>query len=246
VSVAAVDANENVAGFSQKNPDVELAAPGVGVLSTVPWIELNTLTAGTSTVSGGHVENAGRTGGYTNVLVNGGQCTNTAAVFPAGAIVLCQRGTNTFYEKVTNVKNGGGGAAAIYNNSASDPSCGDFAGTLGDGNSSTLPAISMSCADGTAMLARVGQLGTLVSKLTVPASGYEAWSGTSMATPHVSAVAALVWSNCPGSTAAEVRAALDQSAKDKGAAGRDSAYGYGIVQARAALDLMVASGTCKP
>ena len=36
VSVAAIDANKVVASFSQKNADVELAAPGVGVLSTVP------------------------------------------------------------------------------------------------------------------------------------------------------------------------------------------------------------------
>jgi subtilisin family serine protease len=246
VSVAAVDANETVASFSQRNSDVELAAPGVGVLSTVPFTEVNTLSAGGSTLSGRHIENAGRTAGYLNVIVNGGQCTDTAAVYPAGAIVLCQRGTNTFYQKVTNAKNGGGGAVAIYNNATSDASCGDFAGTLGTGNTSTVPAISMSCADGTAMLAQVGQFGTLVSTLTVPASGYEAWSGTSMATPHVSGVAALVWSNCPGSSATAVRAALDQSAKDKGAVGRDLAYGYGIVQARAALDLMIANGTCHP
>ena len=36
VSVAAIDSNMVVASFSQKNADVEIAAPGVGVLSTVP------------------------------------------------------------------------------------------------------------------------------------------------------------------------------------------------------------------
>ena len=36
VSVAAVDATEALATFSQRNADVELAAPGVSVLSTVP------------------------------------------------------------------------------------------------------------------------------------------------------------------------------------------------------------------
>ena len=44
VSVAAIDENKAVADFSQFNSDVELAAPGVGVKSTVPYIETNTVT----------------------------------------------------------------------------------------------------------------------------------------------------------------------------------------------------------
>jgi hypothetical protein len=63
ISVAAVDADEKVAGFSQQNVDVELSAPGVGVLSTVPWLDLNTLSAGGSTVAGQQVENSARTDG---------------------------------------------------------------------------------------------------------------------------------------------------------------------------------------
>ena len=45
VSVAALDAAETLAPFSQRNSDVELAAPGVSVLSTVPYKDVNTLTA---------------------------------------------------------------------------------------------------------------------------------------------------------------------------------------------------------
>jgi subtilisin family serine protease len=245
VSVAAVDADENVADFSQQNRDVELAAPGVSVLSSLPWIETDTLSSGTTTVSGGHVEFSARTTGYTNVIVDGGLCTSTTAVYPAGAIVVCQRGTNSFLEKVNNVKNGGGGAAAIYNNVASDATCGDFAGTLGEGSSSTIPAITLSCADGSAILAQAGSSGTLVSQVTYGSTGgYEAWDGTSMATPHVSGVAALVWSNCLSASAAQIRDALDKTARDKGAAGRDVAYGYGIVQAAAARDYLIAHGVC--
>ena len=36
ISVGAVDANDNKAVFSQYNDQVELVAPGVGVLSTIP------------------------------------------------------------------------------------------------------------------------------------------------------------------------------------------------------------------
>jgi subtilisin family serine protease len=36
IAVAATDENDNVASWSSKGPEVELAAPGVGILSTVP------------------------------------------------------------------------------------------------------------------------------------------------------------------------------------------------------------------
>mgnify|MGYP000259130329 CR=1 FL=1 len=77
---------------------------------------------------------------------------------------------------------------------------------------------------------------------TLPGNTYASWSGTSMATPHVSGVAALVWSNHPSCTAAQIRNALNMTAKDKGTAGRDTSYGYGIVQAKAAVDAITADG----
>ena len=66
--------------------------------------------------------------------------------------------------------------------------------------------------------------------------GYNSISGTSMATPHVSGVAALIWGHHPTCSNQQVRDAMNQSAEDRGAAGRDSSYGYGIVKAKAALD----------
>jgi serine protease len=235
VSVAAVDVNSTVASFSQRNSDVELAAPGVSVLSTVPWKETDTLTTDGATSEGGHIDGAARTSdsGVTGFLANdGGQCT--AAGSWTGKVVLCQRGTNTFADKVKNVKAGGGVAAVIYNNVASDSSCGVFSGTLN--GTSTIPATTLSCADGaTAVGLPPGANGTVISQLAVPSSSYEAWDGTSMATPHVSGVAALVWSCNPGLTNAQVRSALDSSAAELGAAGRDTSYGYGLVQAKAAV-----------
>ncbi|MFC3033843.1 S8 family serine peptidase [Pseudoalteromonas fenneropenaei] len=72
--------------------------------------------------------------------------------------------------------------------------------------------------------------------------GYRSISGTSMATPHVSGVAALVWSHFPQCSNSQIRAALNATAKDKGAAGRDTSYGYGIVRAKAAYDYLTANG----
>lgn len=72
--------------------------------------------------------------------------------------------------------------------------------------------------------------------------GYNSISGTSMASPHVAGVAALVWSNHPQCTAAQIRSALQVTAQDRGTAGRDNSFGFGIVQAKAAVDYLTANG----
>jgi serine protease len=233
MSVAALDANEARASFSQRNADVEIAAPGVSVLSSVPWRDVNTLTADATTWTGGRVDGAARTTGVIGALVDGGQCMASGSW--AGRVVLCQRGTNSFADKVTRVQNGGGVAAIIYNNVASDATCGVFTGTLGTNPLTNIPATTLSCQDGAAALGHAGSNGDVVSQLLVPDSDYERWDGTSMATPHVSGVAALVWSCNPGLTNQQVRNALTSSAKDEGAPGRDTSFGFGLVRARAAV-----------
>jgi thermitase len=70
---------------------------------------------------------------------------------------------------------------------------------------------------------------------TVRGSGYAAFSGTSMATPHVAGVAALVLGKNPSFTAAQVRSKLQASVDDLGAAGRDTSFGFGRVTLAKAL-----------
>ena len=235
MSVAALDSSETVASFSQYNNQVEIAAPGVGVLSTVPYLDESSLVVAGISYTVNHVEYSGR-GTATGALVNGGICDTTGAW--SGKVVLCARGTNDFYTKVMNVQNSGGTAALIYNNVP-----GGFLGTLGTGNSSTILALSLSQEDGQFLVAnQLGATANVTSTYTAPASSYEAWDGTSMATPHVSAVAALIWSAKPTATNVEVRQALDSTAADLGTTGRDVYYGYGLVQAKAALDLLTGGG----
>jgi len=66
--------------------------------------------------------------------------------------------------------------------------------------------------------------------------GYYFYEGTSMACPHVAGVAALLISKAGGAmTPDAVRAALQNTATDLGSAGWDQYYGYGLVNANAAL-----------
>ncbi len=76
---------------------------------------------------------------------------------------------------------------------------------------------------------------------TRPNDNYTKLSGTSMATPHVAGGAALIWSFFPQCTSSDVRNALTATAMDKGAAGRDDYYGYGMLQVNAAYDHLQAS-----
>ena len=65
--------------------------------------------------------------------------------------------------------------------------------------------------------------------------GYRSLSGTSMATPFVAGVAAIVAARNPGGGPAAWRAKLDGSADDLGAPGRDPQFGFGRVDLRKAV-----------
>lgn len=236
ISVAGVDALKQKYVSSQFNADVEIAAPGVGVLSTVP---VGTGTELQATV-GGSVYSVTAMAGTPALIANGalynfglGTATDAGA---AGKVCLIQRGSVSFADKVLNCQNSGGVGAIIYNNAP-----GPLNGTLGT-TVTTIPSVGATDTDGAAMLAQVGQAAT-VDTVNVTATDYAYFDGTSMATPHASAVAALVWSRNTGCTAAQMRASLNNSAQDLGAAGRDVEFGFGLVQA-AAADRRIASQGC--
>ncbi|HIE31793.1 MAG TPA: peptidase S8 [Methanosarcinales archaeon] len=70
---------------------------------------------------------------------------------------------------------------------------------------------------------------------TVLGGGYDSYSGTSMACPHVAGTAALVIASDPNLTNDEVRGRLRDTADDLGAPGFDHLYGYGLVDADEAI-----------
>jgi subtilisin family serine protease len=65
--------------------------------------------------------------------------------------------------------------------------------------------------------------------------GYSYEVGTSMAAPHVTGTAALVWSTNPSLTRDQVEQILFDTADDLGPPGRDDRYGYGRVNVQRAI-----------
>lgn len=87
---------------------------------------------------------------------------------------------------------------------------------------------------------------TLLGADSVPGSGgvirprfdrydKQAYQGTSMASPHVAGLAALIMSQTPGISPAAVERIIRNTAKDIGDPGRDTSFGSGLIQPRTAL-----------
>jgi subtilisin family serine protease len=74
---------------------------------------------------------------------------------------------------------------------------------------------------------------------TLTSGGYGSMSGTSMATPHVAGLAALLLSLNPQLTNAQVRELIETNVDDLGAAGWDPYFGSGRINARKSLSAAV-------
>jgi subtilisin family serine protease len=231
VGVGAIDDAEARADFSNFGSQVDLVGPGVHVLSSVPLGQGTRASASGAGVTFGEVQAADLSGksSFTGNVVKAGDGTGTAGANQfcgtstrnsalSGNIALVARGTCSFEEKVANAVASGARAVMVYNNAA-----GSLGMTLT--NSYAVPVVGLTQSDGQGLLAKLPATGTAA----VTTADYEYFDGTSMATPHVSAAAAVVWAAKPGLTNAQLLNLLTSTARDLGAAGKDNNFGYGLV-----------------
>lgn len=78
---------------------------------------------------------------------------------------------------------------------------------------------------------------------TYPGSRYAALSGTSMASPHVAALASLVRAVNPQLSNEEVMDVLRRTARDLGPDGKDNDFGYGEIDVKSALQSVSGAST---
>ena len=236
MSVAAIDSAAQHANFSQRTSQVEIAGPGVNTLSTVPRGMGQSGVGVVSQESNAYeaIPMQGSTIGSIDAPLADCGVGTSACEDVAGKICLIERGEIAFGAKVANCEAGGGVGAIVYNNVP-----GTLSGTLG--GDSALVAVGISQADGQELMSNIGMETSInIEQL----ANYDYMSGTSMATPHVSGVAALVWSHFPQCSGNDIRMALRASASDLAEAGYDYNTGWGLIQAKDAYDYLATNG-CK-
>ncbi len=240
-AIGAVDNESLIARFSNYGTRLDVVAPGVSVLSTVPVgsAAVADVTAGESTLNASPLDGSPRadvTASYVSCGI--GQ----VADFPAsvtGNIAVIRRGTISFNEKARNAKAAGAKAVIILGRQTDtdDPSYWTLIrgcnATCDDQNADKAFAwpltVGFTYANGEKLLASTGPIAE-----SFRGDDYTMLSGTSMATPHVSGVAALLWSLAPNASAADLKRAIETTTRDLGKPGYDMFYGYGLVDAFAA------------
>lgn len=258
LAVAAVDINNTVFPNSGANSFVDLAAPGVNILSTIP--RFSTITISTPNAASKYtaeillntpVLKTGLKGKLVSCGLGTEVCTNVT-----GGICLIQRGLIYFHDKAINCQMGGGKAAIIVNNrpgligetTAYDPTY----------NTSALPKIPVYTMDQVTGSELLNNSDGAQVSIVADRGSYTYTDGNDNAAAHVSkfskymlmhvscfyvvsnllcasfslaagAVAA-VWRSCRRCTNKQVVSCLTTTAKDLGDVGKDNSTGYGLVQ----------------
>jgi subtilisin family serine protease len=203
---------------------VDIAAPGTGILSTVP---VGSGRESFLTVEATSYESYPmKFSAYDDVTgelydVGYGQTEDVDGLDLSGKIALIERGFISFKDKIVNVYSKGAIGAIVFNNQQ-----GTFIGDLQE--QQDIPVISINQTDGL-FLRNLVSSQTSTAHLQVAISDYEQKDGTSMSCPMVSGVIGLMLSDDPDLSQEEVLFILRSTADpldsefDLGA-GRVNAY----------------------
>lgn len=235
VAVSAIDSDSKLADFSSFGNGVVFTGPGVDVLSTyrVGYVKVAEISAGAKTYTSALALNGSSLGEISGDTVYCG--LGKAEEIPAsvqGKIAIIKRGEIQFRVKTRNALNAGAIGVVIVP-PADDPARFNWTLLVEDADVAFKwpVVVSVSLKDGQKLVEEAGKAPITVSYTP---DDYAYLSGTSMATPHVAGVAALVWSLAPDATAEQIRLAMKLSAFDLGNKGYDEEFGYGRVDALSA------------
>jgi len=260
LSAGAVDDNQVRAVFSSYGPNIGIMAPGVKVLSTARVGSITASDVQTDnniTVTAYPIYGSPKADVWAPFVYCG---IGRPADFPpntSGHIAFIQRGCGpdialdncdfTFNEKVKNAIDAGARAVVIFSLQGLSDNLTNWTLVRKECDASYncnyyqpdvdfpwILATAMSYDDAQKLL----NSGARTAVESYRTEDYMRLSGTSMATPHISGGAALIWSLAPTATAQDVRNALLAGARDLGDPGYDAKNGFGMLDVLASAKLL--------
>lgn len=237
-SVGAIDFDLNPAGFSNWDSNLDVVAPGVDIYSSVPkgsgreamalvkdGTKIIKLAASPMTGSGVDFKS-----NQDLVFAGLGREQDYKGLNIKGKIALVERGDITFKEKHDNAMKYGASAIIVYNNIDAP-----FNGTLGENYNSENIAVTIDKESGERLVSLLKDHSLKIT-VAVDATDYKKNNGTSMATPHVTGVAALVRSANKKLTAKQVKEILRRTATKLNGEIPEK-FGNGLVDAYSAVEM---------
>ena len=245
ISVGALNSTLEHANFSQWGPELKVSAPGVAVVSSVPMgsgrisdVTLTIAGVGKKVVSSAFSGTELFATPVVNqlVLIPGmGRPADYANLAVEGKFALVSRGEIKFAEKVQNAIAAKAVGVLIYNNAP-----GLMQGAISeDGSLLKFPVVMIEQVEAQSVIAALSQGQPVSAAISLAPSDYASFDGTSMATPHVAGVVALIRSANKKLTPAQVRQILTSTAMAL-SPNDTNQFGAGVVQADKAVQAAMA------
>lgn len=244
IAVGATDINNQKASFSQFGPELAIVAPGVDVVSSVP--QGTGLDPEVRIAVGGQnfqlVKSTTFQGSFAPVrpMINElvpaalGRSEDFQRVDVRGRFALVQRGEIKFTDKAINALKAGAAGLVVYNNAP-----GLIRGALTDDDSVLkIPVFMVEQQVGDALVKMINQGKTARASLVVVQTNYSSFDGTSMATPHVAGVVALMKAANRALTPVQVKQIIMGTAMPLQPNGNNE-LGAGLINAQKAVEAAV-------